>query len=133
MKLVRCTLSGSFHRDSDGLKRIYRELAQNGCQILSPHTVEFDETKDSFVKHSTENGLTQDFLERHHLMSIRQSDFLWVHCPDGYVGNSTALEIGAAYSYGIPVYSHTKPLDSTIALFVSVVPSVFYIVDQISD
>lgn len=131
MQVIRCTLSGSFHKDPILLRRTYQELAQNGCQILSPHVVDFEHLDEVFVKHHTETTITAEFLETHHLLSIAQSNFLWVFCPDGYIGLSSSFEIGYAAAKNIPIFSNSKPTDTTLSLYVEVVPSVFAALEKI--
>ncbi len=120
---VRAVLSGSFHRDQKGLRRAYVELATNGCQILSPHRLHFD--KAEFVRDEAEVNLSVLDIEKHHLLAIAQADFLWLHLPSGYIGLSTALEMGYALAYNKPIFSRQTPLDETIKQFVSTVPSVY--------
>jgi hypothetical protein len=122
--ILRATLSGSFHKDPDGLDRSYRELARNQCQILSPRSLEFEDAGVLFVRHTIE---TDDvgIIQKHHLQAIALSDFLWVHAPDGYIGTSVAMEIGYAYANGTPVFSSQVPKDEMLKHFVKNVPSVF--------
>lgn len=131
--ITRCVLSGSFHREPDTLERLYRELALNGCQILSPHRIEFKNTTDAFVKDPIETNLSSHTIEQHHLLALCQSDFMWLHCPKGYIGSSAAFEIGVAYSRNIPIFSNEKPTDKTLSIFVTIVPSVFMALEKIKN
>lgn len=124
-RVVRVTLSGSFHKDPVGLETAYLELIQNQCQILSPHRIDFEDEGSLFVRHSSEEDDSIMSIETHHLRSIGQSDFLWLHAPDGYIGLSTALEIGYAHAQHIPIFSATPIDDQTLAVFVLPMPSVF--------
>lgn len=123
--IIRATLSGSFHRDPEGLERSYRELSRNQCQVLSPRSLEFEDEGALFVKHSIETAETEGTIQRHHLQAIALSDFLWVHAPQGYIGISAAMEIGYAYGNGTPVYSDEIPKDEMLKHFVTHVSSVF--------
>jgi NTP pyrophosphatase (non-canonical NTP hydrolase) len=71
-----------------------------------------------------ESTETPDVIETRHLDAIQAAEFIWLHSPDGYVGLSAALEVGFARSCGVPVYSATKPKDTTVSQFVTVVPRV---------
>lgn len=42
-------------------------------------------------------------LAEKHLAAIRQSDFLYLYNPCGYIGINTALEVGYAHAHGIPI------------------------------
>ncbi len=124
-KVVRCVLSGSYHKDRSGLRSAYDELVTGGCQVLSPHRLNFDAEDVLFVRDSAEDEMSEAELEHHHLLGIRQADFLWIHVPDGYVGTSTAFELGYAYARGLPVFSTHAPTDVMLREFVHTVPSVF--------
>jgi hypothetical protein len=58
-----------------------------------------------------------------HLESIRAADFLWLVCPDGYVGQSASMELGFAAAIGIPIFSTGSPGDVTLREYVNVVPT----------
>lgn len=121
--IVRVTLIGTFRRDLDGLKEIYEELIGSGCQVLSPRRLDFDDAE--FVRDDAEHGFSEAELERFHLSAIRQSLFVWLHAPDGYVGASGAFELGYATALGVPVFSLAKPTDVTLRWFVRESPSVY--------
>jgi nucleoside 2-deoxyribosyltransferase len=131
MKIMRCVLSGSFRRDTQGLVRDYQELAMAGCQILSPHRLAFIDPAAAFVKDEAEAELSPSEIEQHHLLALKQSDFVWLHCPEGYLGPSAAFEIGYARSLGKPVYAKAAPTEPGLADFVTVVPSVFMALMQL--
>jgi hypothetical protein len=123
--IVRVTLSGSFHKDQEGLDRSYRELVNNQCQVLSPRSLAFEDSKVLFVKHTVEKDDSVGVIQRHHLQAISLSNFLWLHAPGGYIGTSTAMEIGYAYHNGTPIFSDNVPHDEMLKHFVTKVPSVF--------
>lgn len=129
--VLRCVLSGSYHRDFETLQRLYRELATNGVQILSPHRLDLIDNHTEFVRDIAEKNLSVLEIERHHLTALYQSDFMWLHCPDGYVGTSAAFEMGVAFSRRIPIYSNEKPADDVLASFVQEVPSVFMAMESL--
>ena len=130
-QILRCTLSGSYHRDRKGLSSAYSELVTCGCQVLSPHRLEFDAEETLFVRDTAEHEVSEVDLEGHHLLSIKQSDFLWVHAPNGHVGTSTSFEIGFALANNIPIFSSTSIDDVTLRHFVQVVPSVYRALESI--
>jgi hypothetical protein len=132
-KVIKATLSGSFHRDPEGLERDYRELALAQCQVLSPRSLEFVDDSLLFVRHAVEKQDSVRSIEQHHLQAIALSDFLWVHAPGGYVGLSGALEIGYAVAKKIPVFSSEEPEDQTLKSFITKVPSVFAAIEQLAD
>lgn len=128
--VVRAVLSGSFRKDMAGLRRAYDELVACGCQVLSPHRLDFDDADVLFVRDRAEENITGEFLERHHLLGIKQADFLWVHADQGYVGASTAFEIGYALANNIPVFCATSISDPGLAPFIKIVPSVYRAIEN---
>lgn len=132
-KIIRATLSGSFHKDIKGLQRAYNELACNQCQVLSPHRLDFETESVLFVRDISEKAETNLDLEKHHLLSISQSDFLWVHAPRGYVGISTAMEVGYAAALNIPIFSNSVIEDQTIAMFIKKIDSVFMALEVLNN
>jgi nucleoside 2-deoxyribosyltransferase len=130
-RIVRCVLSGSFRRDHEGLERVYRELITNGCQVLSPHRLAFIEQNADFVRDKTEADIDVRTLQDHHLLSISQADFVWLHVVNGYVGLSAAMEVGYANALKIPVFANDKPDDVTISQYVNTQPSVFAAIESL--
>jgi nucleoside 2-deoxyribosyltransferase len=59
------------------------------------------------------------------LRALRESDIIWLHAPDGYVGVSAAYELGFAAAIGKPVFSFNTPTDEMLATQVYRVQSVF--------
>ena len=119
----RVVLCGSFRRDHDGLLRAYHELIETNCQVLSPHTLDFDDAE--FVRDAATLDIPAKVLEDYHLVSIRQADFIWLHAPDGYVGLSGAFEIGYAFAHNVPVFSRTEIIDQNLNHYVTLAASVY--------
>lgn len=123
--VIRCVLSGSYRQDTEELRRIYLELIACGCQVLSPHRMDFIDSEATFVKDMAERNLSEVEIENHHLLAISQADFVWLHAPEGYVGASGAFEVGYAYARAIPVFSRNSANDKMLSSYVTVVPGVF--------
>lgn len=123
--VVRCVLSGTYRKNPEGLADTYDELVTCGCQVLSPHRLEFNQTDILFVKDHAESHLSEETIEKHHLLGISQSDFVWLYAPDGYVGLSAAFEIGYAAACQIPVFSTSEITDLNLNNFVQKVGSVY--------
>ena len=121
--VAKVVISGSFRRDLTSLRQQYRELIETNCQVLSPRSIEFDD--GSFVRSRGEQALNIRTIQDNHLASLHDADFVWLHCPEGYVGTSGAFEIGFAYAHGIPVYSATAPNDAMLSEYVTTCPSVY--------
>lgn len=121
--IARVVISGTFRRDRLGLERLYHELISTGCQVLSPRRIEFDD--EEFVRDVAEKRLSVKAIEDNHLVALEQSDMMWLHAPDGYVGISGAFEVGYALAKGIPVFSSQNVKDVALREYIQVVPSVF--------
>jgi nucleoside 2-deoxyribosyltransferase len=127
---TRAVLCGSYRRDQAGLLRAYRELVDTHCQVLSPHTLDFDDAE--FVRDGATEDMPARILEDYHLMSIRQADFVWLHAPDGYIGLSAAFEIGYALAHHVPVFTRASLQDENLRNYVEIIPSVFEAKERIA-
>jgi len=116
-------LSGSYRRDSEGLKRAYEELRDLGCRVLSPSRMEPAGEENGFVYMKGEESDTPEQIELRHLEAIQKAVMIWLFAPEGYVGLSAALEVGFAHAQGIPVFCTTQVADTTLRNFVSTVSS----------
>jgi NTP pyrophosphatase (non-canonical NTP hydrolase) len=116
-------VSGSFRRDTEGLRQIHEELQDLGFGILSPVRVDPAREVNGFVFMTGEEGETPERIELKHLEAIQEAAFVWLHAPDGYVGLSAALEVGFAHAQGIPVFCRTPISDVTLGHFVHQVDS----------
>ncbi len=128
------TVSASFRRFLREVQLVMEELFDEGAVVLSPtRPTPYAEIEGGFLllegDRSYFNPSVRNVEDRH-LMCIARSDFLWVVCPDGYIGNSTAMEIGAAVAADIPIYSLRLPRPLYIAAYVTVVHQVRYAVSN---
>jgi hypothetical protein len=95
-------LCGSSRFKSE-MRAFAAELKAQGVLVYEPYLhydqAGWDTLSDDYKKFAT-LGLTHD-----HLYKIRMADVLFVYNKDGYVGNSTTLEIGAALALNKPIYA----------------------------
>lgn len=108
-------ICGSFRRDRAALRREFLELQAAGCTVLSPRDLNFVDEVDGFVYGQTDWGKSTAEIEQLHLRSMEKADLIWLHCPDGYVGTSAAMELGFARAVGIRVFAAEQPEDVTLA------------------
>lgn len=108
------TISGSFRKFWDDIKKIISEFEKRDIRILSPKISKVSQSKDEFVYLNHDKSNPIEIIEKKHLLCISQSDFLFIVNPQGYVGISTSLEIGYALSKGIKVYALEEPTDSLL-------------------
>ena len=116
-------LSGSYRKEFETLRRTYEEFLDLGCTILSPSSVSITREEDGFVYMQGEETDTPVTIEDRHLQAIQKANFVWLHSPDGYVGPTSALEVGFANAVGIPVYAQQAPTDPIMQSFVRLVDS----------
>ena len=116
---VRATVSGSFQRHLGAVAQTHRELQQLGAVVLSPRGSSTVGRRKGFVYLEGDIGSIQD-IELRHLAAIAASDFLYVADPEGYIGSSTAAEIGWALAHGVPVWAAEMPADGVFGALVSV-------------
>jgi nucleoside 2-deoxyribosyltransferase len=123
-------LCGSFHREPDQLRRLFRELEATGCRVLSPISLHFN-TDAEFVKAQTETDLSTAEIEKFHLRAIRDADFIMLHAPNGNIGISATYELGFSGALGKPVFALQQPRDEMLATRIQVVCSVFEALDRL--
>lgn len=119
---VKATLSGSFKRDFEGLQMAYQTLKDQGIEILSPVNLAPIGQKEGFVYMFGQDALAPADIEQAHLNAIKDSHFVWLHAPDGYVGTSAALEVGYAWALKIPVFTTSHLQDPVLRAMVRQVP-----------
>lgn len=120
---LSAVICGSFRRDPAVLRTEFSELQGAGCTVLSPVDLDFVGEVDGFVYRADEIGRATADVERHHLETMRAADLVWLHCPDGYVGSSAAMELGFARALGVRVFARQRPRDVTLADLVIVCDS----------
>lgn len=129
--MIKVVICGSFRRDSYGLRRVFTQLEECGVRILAPLSLNFIDTAPEIVRTDTDENLDIATLELLHLRAIRDSDFVWLHAPDGYIGLSGSFEVGYCRAKGIPVFSYKLPKDEMLQTQVTVVDSVYAALAQL--
>lgn len=119
---LRVVICGSFRRDPVGLEEVFKTLCSR-FELLSPLGVDFVDPLADFVRLRHETNESSTNIESRHLYALSESDFVWLHAPDGYVGSSAMFELGHAHALGIPIFSDTPPADEAFVPWVTVVDS----------
>lgn len=117
------TVSGSFHRHMHEIGTAVEELAALSIRVLSPADPRIVAAQGEFLFVASDPVRSVRLVQDRHLEAIRASSFLWLVCPDGYVGQSASMEIGFAAAIGMPIYSTHAPSDLTLRQYVKIVPS----------
>jgi hypothetical protein len=122
--MLNATVSGSFHRHMGAITAAVHELAALSVRVLSPADPRVVAYQGEFLFVASDSVRSVRLVQDRHLDCIRASSFLWLVCPDGYVGVSAAMEIGAARENGVPIFGTRAPNDLTMREYVIVVPTV---------
>lgn len=110
------------------ITRAVHELASLSVHVLSPADPRVVAFQGEFLFVASDPIRSVRLVQDRHLDSIRASSFLWLVCPDGYVGQSASMEIGYAAACGIPIFATHAPSDLTLRQYVRVVPSIAEVV-----
>jgi hypothetical protein len=108
----------------EAISRAVYELASYGVRVLSPADPRVVAAQGEFLFVASDPVRSVRLVQDRHLDSIRAASFLWLVCPDGYVGQSASMEIGFAAGAGVPIFATAHPSDLTLREYVSVVRSI---------
>jgi len=91
-------------RFAEGIRDFAKKLKELGVYVYEPHLYRASggnwEQIAEFDKKFVALGLTHD-----HFYKIRMADVAFVYNQDGYIGNSTILEIGYAAALNKPLFT----------------------------
>jgi hypothetical protein len=127
--MITATVSGSFHRFMTEIEHAVGSLSQMGVRVVSPADPRVVDAVGEFLFVASDSVRSIRMVQDRHLDSIAATDFLWLVCPDGYVGQSAAMEIGFAVAANVPIYSTSSPSDLTLRHYVRKVESMRTVVD----
>jgi hypothetical protein len=122
--MLNATVSGSFHRHMEAITSAVHELAALDVRVLSPADPRIVARQGDFLFVASDPVRSVKLVQDRHLESIRAANFLWLVCPDGYVGQSASQELGYAIAVGVPIMAARAPNDLTLQQYVKVVPTV---------
>jgi len=120
---LTATVSGSFHRHMQVITAAVHELVSLSIQVLSPADPRVVAANGEFLFVASDRVRSVRLVQDRHLESIRAADFLWLVCPDGYVGQSASMEVGFAAGVGVPIFATHAPSDLTLREYVEMAPS----------
>lgn len=121
--MLKITVSGSFNRHLDSIANAMADFSSKGVQVLSPRDTKIVACDGQFLFVAGDKSRDVRLVQDMHMDAIRDSDFLWVIAPDGYIGRSVSMEIGYAVCYGVPVLSSSSIVDRTLLEYVRMMPS----------
>jgi hypothetical protein len=120
---MRATVSGSFHRAMAAIEEAVYALTDSGVQVLSPADPRVVDQFGDFLYVASDRVRAIKLVQSRHLSAIEASDFVWLVAPEGYIGQSAAMEIGYAVAKGTPVFASEVPVDLTLRQYVMTLPS----------
>lgn len=128
--MLTAAVSGSFHHHMGVITAAVHELAALSVRVLSPADPRVVAAQGEFLFVASDRLRSVKLVQDRHMDCISAADFLWLVCPDGYVGVSAAMEISTARGAGVPVYATVLPSDVTLREYVTVVRNLSEAVDR---
>lgn len=122
--MLTVTVSGSFHRFMPQIESAVLEFTEAGMHVLSPSYPKVVDHIGEFLFVASDRVRSIRLVQDRHLDCIEASDFLWLVCPGGYVGQSASMELGYAVAKEVPIMSTELPSDLTLRQYVRRVDSV---------
>lgn len=116
-KNLRIVISGSFRRYFDGISETVKAFESLGVEVLSPKASKVINPGEEFAVLETDDTDDPKTLEQRHLDAIIAADALYLYDPEGYIGDSSKMEIGWAIALGKPVFCKEIVADSTLKFF----------------
>lgn len=118
----RATVSGSFTKQLATVQEAVADLDTLGVEVLSPARpkprsmlVAPGESEDrGFLLLVSDPIDDVKVNQDNHFRAIQHSHFLWLAIDQpgpyqGYLGESTAMEVGFALAFGVPIFSRVQP------------------------
>lgn len=130
--MLTATVSGSFHHHMGAITAAVHELAALSVRVLSPADPRIVAQQGEFLFVASDPVRSVRLVQDRHLESIRAANFLWLVCPDGYVGQSASMEVGFAAAVGVPIFATQAPGDLTLRQYVTIVPTLAMAVSMVA-
>lgn len=128
--MLTAAVSGSFHRHMEAISSAVHELTSLGVRVLSPADPRVVAHQGEFLFVASDRLRSVKLVQDRHMDCISAADFLWLVCPEGYVGVSAAMEISTARGAAVPIYGTVLPSDVTLREYITVVRNLSEAVDR---
>lgn len=125
-------ISGSFRRYFDGISETVKAFEALGIDVLSPKASKVINPGEEFAVLETDDTDNPKTLEQRHLDAIASADALYLYNPDGYIGDSSKMELGWANALGKPVFCKELVADSTLKFFCGTVATLERVKDTLT-
>jgi nucleoside 2-deoxyribosyltransferase len=110
------SICGSYHRHLRKMHRLIQECKKLGIEVHIPRYPVRKSSINGFVFLKGEKGTPKQLQEKN-FDAIAHSSFVLVVNTNGYIGSSTAMEIGYAIARDIPIFCTDKPEDYVFQLY----------------
>ena len=127
---LKVAICGSYHRHLKKMDKLIKECSNLGIEVLIPKSVTKKSSTNGFVYLKGEVGTPKQLQEKNFDAVVRSS-FVLVVNTNGYIGASTAMEIGFAIAKGIPIFCTDTPDDYVFRLYTEYGKTVSEIKDQL--
>ena len=116
-KKLTVVVSGSFRRFFPEIRETVLTFESLGVVVLSPAASEVINPDEEFAILKTDKTRDPKTLEQGHLDAITKADALYLYNPEGYLGDSSKMELGWAIALGKPVFCKEAMTDATLKFF----------------
>lgn len=119
---LTCSIIGSFRKHYSEVVSLIESLEACHVNILSPKRSSIVNRQEWFVRLQTDNPVHEPVeIQLIALHRILRSNFVYVLCPEGYIGKTTCYEIGRIHERGMPLYFSEYPEDLPIVVAASAI------------
>lgn len=105
-----CVIHGSFGRFFNEIQATRELFERAGITVLAPQVGDIADTVNGFGRFANEVDQDPHLIELRYLHNLKQLGeygFSYFICPEGYIGASTAYELGIAQATSVPIiFSH---------------------------
>lgn len=102
--IIKVVISGSFRKHIDDIRMARANFQKAHIKIFAPLTTEIRNISENFVFLTTDNAEKSAYvLEKEFMTNILKADFLYLANIEGYVGHSSATEMGVACMHKVPI------------------------------
>jgi nucleoside 2-deoxyribosyltransferase len=114
--ILSVSICGSYHRHLRKMHKLIKECKKLGIEVHIPRYPVKKSSTNGFVFLKGEKGTPKQLQEKN-FDAIARSSFVLVVNTNGYIGPSTAMEIGYAIAKGVPIFCTDKPEDYIFQLY----------------
>jgi hypothetical protein len=118
---MQCVISGSYRKFYYNIVDAILSFERHGISVVSPPCSHIINDGDEFVIFASDDCADAGVLMDKHLAAIRDSDFLYVYNPCGYIGVNTSLEIGYAHAHHVPIVALSMTNNPGLDCFITYV------------